>query len=609
MTTVAEPPVLPEPEQTPSELPAERSTRPPLSRDRLTLNLVVAGLIVGVLGSLWWIGLGPVSLWEGRQDVWNLLQRMWPPRLEEPRLVWDQAIETFFMAFAGTAMGVILAIPTAILAASNITKNRYLRGAARALIVVARALPELLLALIFVRVYSIGPLAGVVAIGLHSIGMLGKLFADSIEQIEEGQREGVAATGAGGVQEFMTGVWPQVVPSFVAISLYRLDINFRASTLLGLVGAGGIGLSIRAHQGSLDYPQLLGVALVIVALILVVEIVSTSIRGMILGHGNSRGSSLDKWLRRTPDASTFQVAEASDGAAANGSTVTAPTSRQLVGENFDRESLRPPWTRGRITMTAFAAVTMVLLVLSFIIPEMSFIEFVRGMPQIPLTFERLIPWSAFVDIPTKALDGDIAFWRNQFFEPLVETVAIGLGATGLALLFALPTAVLAARNIAPARWVYQLSRLFILLVRALPDLVVAVIFVAALGLGPKAGVIALAIGIYGFGTKLFADNLEEIKEGPRDGVRSTGASGPQELMTSALPQAMPSIVSNSLYMLDVSIRASTVLGIVGAGGIGFALLQGMKLLRWELVGGLLICVFIIVYAIEQLSVWIRKQII
>ena len=191
---------------------------------------------------------------------------------------------------------------------------------------------------------------------------------------------------------------------------------------------------------------------------------------------------------------------------------------------------------------------------------------------------------------------------------MLETVAIGFGATGLALLFALPTAFLAAGNLV-ARWISLPARILILLVRAIPELIVAVIFVAALGLGPKPGVLALAIGIYGFGTKLFADALEEVAEGPRDGVRATGASWLQGMSTSVLPQAMPSIVGNSLYMLDVSIRASTVLGIVGAGGIGFALLQGMKLLRWEMVGGLLICVFIIVYAIELLSSWIRKQLL
>ena len=490
------------------------------------------------------------------------------------------------MAFAGTALGVFLAVPIAFLSANNVVKNPVIRGVARAFIVVTRALPELVLALIFVRVYSIGVLPGVMALGLHSIGMLGKLFSDSIEQIDPGPREGVIASGAGRFQEITTGILPQVIPSFIAISLYRLDINFRASTILGLVGAGGIGLQIRAHQGSLDYEQLLGVTLVIVVLIAAVEIVSSKVRAVILGHDqtsrSARGGGFGAFFRfggHGADAADFKPAAKGDD-----------------GLPFDRNTLRPPWTRERIIMWIFGLACVTLLVMAFTIPDMSFIELVLGLDEIPRTFWKLVP---------KNMD----WWEDQWRDDLLETIGMGFAATGLALVFSIPTALLAARNVAPARWVYQLTRAFILGVRALPDLVVAVIFVAALGLGPQPGVLALAIGLYGFSTKLFADSIEEIKEGPRDGVRSTGASGLQETATSVLPQAMPAIVGHSLYLLDVSLRASTVLGIVGAGGIGFALVGGMRLLEFELVGGLLFCIFVLVYAIELLATWVRKQVI
>ncbi|MDA3015253.1 MAG: phosphonate ABC transporter, permease protein PhnE, partial [Actinomycetota bacterium] len=201
------------------------------------------------------------------------------------------------------------------------------------------------------------------------------------------------------------------------------------------------------------------------------------------------------------------------------------------------------------------------------------------------------------------------WWQSMFAEQLIETVLMGFAASLISLVVAIPTGFLAARNVAPARWIYATARLFILGVRALPDLIVAVIFVAALGLGPKPGVLALAIGLYGFATKLFADSIEEVKEGPRDGIRATGATRFQEAISGVLPQAMPAIVGNSLYLLDVSIRSSTVLGIVGGGGIGFALLQGAKLLKWDLLGGLLIIIFFIVYGIELLAGWVRRRII
>ena len=562
---------------------AGRDLAPPMTRRRGILTGIGAVFVVACVYSMWDIGVNPLTFWSERQDIFNLLDRMWVPRIEEPRLVWEAAIDTFLMAFAGTALGIFLAVPIAFLSANNITRNRYVRSVARAFIVVTRALPELILALIFVRVYSIGVLPGVLALGLHSIGMLGKLFSDSIEQIDPGPREGVVSTGAGRFQEIITGILPQVIPSFIAISLYRLDINFRASTLLGLVGAGGIGLQIRAHQGSLDYEQLLGVTLVIIVLIALVEIISSKVRAVILGH--DRSSPKGKGLAGS--ARLLHRAKADD---------FVPDAKAPVSVGFDRNRLVPPWTRDRIVMWSFSGACLLVLVLAFTIPDISFFELIAGLPEIPQTFDRLIP---------RHLD----WWQSRWGELLIETVQMGFAATGLSLVFAIPTALLAARNVAPARWVYNVSRVFILGVRALPDLIVAVIFVAALGLGPQPGVLALAIGLYGFSTKLFADSIEEIKEGPRDGVRATGAGGIQETMTSVLPQAMPALVGHSLYVLDVSLRASAVLGIVGAGGIGFPLVQGTRLFQFDLVGGLLICVFVLVYAIELLSTWVRKQVI
>lgn len=545
------------------------------------IGLWSTGLVFTAV-SLWSlvdIGVNPLTLFFERDDIGNLLRRMWPPTIQEFEPVWKATLDTFFMAFVGTALAFILALPLGFLAASNVVRVPALRAVARGIIVFTRAIPDLIFALIFVRVYSIGVLPGVLAIGLHSIGMLGKLFADSIEQIQHGPREGVQATGAGRFQDMSTGVLPQIVPSFIAITLYRLDINFRSSTLLGLVGAGGIGLQIRAYQGGLRYPELLGVTLLIIALIVIVEVVSTSVRATILGHERTRVGLLAR-LRGGPTATEFTPAPITP---AEAQTQVTP-------------SLRPPWTRERLTMYGFGFFSLVMLVLSFTLTDMSLPELITGLPEVPRVLWRLVPSS-------------LDWWIPEFGEQLLETVLMGFAATFLALVFAIPTGFLAARNVAPAKWIYSASRLFILSVRALPDLIVAVIFVAALGLGPKPGVLALAIGLYGFATKLFADAIEEVSEAPRDGIRAVGASRLQETFSGVLPQVMPSLVGNSLYLLDVSIRGSTVLGIVGGGGIGFALLQGAKLLKWDLLGGLLIMIFVIVYGIELLSGWVRRRII
>ena len=563
----------------------DRRVSTPWTTSRGLLMVIGVSFILVAIYALVDIGVNPLTVFFERDAIGNLLERMWPPTLNQFDRVWDSALDTFFMAFVGTALGLVLAVPLGFLAARNVSRIPALRILARGIIAFTRAIPELVFALIFVRVYSIGVLPGVMAIGIHSVGMLGKLFADSIEQIERGPQEGVAATGASRLQELTTGVVPQLVPSFIAITLYRLDINFRGATILGLVGAGGIGLQIRAAQGSLDYPQLLGITIVIIAMIVVVEAVSTGVRGVVLGHQRTRVGVLSR-LRGGPSVADYRPASPSGPTDAVSTTGRGVTSKRLS----------PPWTTERVTMYGFGLVSAVFLVLSFTTTDMSVGEMITGLPEVPRMFWRLIP---------RSMD----WWREPFTDMFVETVLMGFAATFLALIFAIPTAYLASRNVAPARWIYLLARGFILGMRALPDLIVAVIFVAALGLGPKPGVLALTIGLYAFATKLFADSIEEAKEGPRDGVRATGAGRLQEAFTGVTPQVMPAILGNALYLLDVSIRSSTVLGIVGGGGIGFALLGAARLLEWEMLGGLLLIIFAFVYAIELLAGWVRKQVL
>jgi len=577
---------------------------PPWTPRRATLTTIGLAFVAMSLWSLQDIGVNPLTLWTEREDLLNLFERMFPVTLNDAGTIWSATLDTFLMAFVGTFLGVVLAVPLAFMAASNIVRNPLVRGFAKAIIVATRAIPDLVFAAIFVRVYSVGVLPGIMALAIHSIGMLGKLFADTIEQIDPRQREGVTATGAGRFQELATGVVPQIVPSFIAVALYRLDINFRSATLLGLVGAGGIGLWIRLYQGSLDYPQLLGVTLIIMAMIVVVELISTNVRGLILGHSGS-GARADKAFVGAGVESPDTVKDAGLGFVHGATRVSAPGPTALIARDEGSvpeppgaatESLRPPWTVERIAMWSLSGVTLVVLVLAFTVTGMSVGDFMLGLPEVPQTMQRLVPTS-------------MDWWQDQYLDQIIETVAMGFAATGLALFFGLPTAYLAARNVAPARWVYAAARSFILVVRALPDLVIAVIFVAALGLGPKPGVLALSIGLYGFATKLFADAIEEASEGPRDGIRATGASRTQEAFSGVTPQVLPSLLGNSLYLLDASIRSSAVLGIVGAGGIGFTLIQAIRLLEWQTVGGLMIAIFVIVYAIELLATWVRKQVI
>lgn len=545
------------------------STTPPWTRKRVLMFTIAAAWL---LASLWGIvrsELSIIAIIEGWPQTQNLLGRMTPPVItgEDFGVIWRAIVDTFFMGIAGTFIGLVLSIPLALLSARNIVSFAPLRAVARGIIVFTRAVPALVFAIIFVRVWGIGVIPGILAIGLHSIGMLGKLLADTAEGIDEGQREGVLSTGASRLQDVTTGVWSQMIPTAIAVSLYRLEINFRNATLLGLVGAGGIGLQIRGFQGNLRYQELLGVTLLLVVAVVAMEVVSAMARRAILG----------------------------DTKADKNTSADEPIHLNSVAKSADDVSLTPPWTNDRIRLNVAGVVGAVLIVLSFIVPDISFRDFVSKLPDVPDISWRLVPKN--LDWFTEGVRAD-----------LLETIAMGFAATFLALVFAIPFAFVAAHNIS-SPWVYRGARLFLLLVRAVPELVLAVIFVAALGLGPRTGTIALAIGLFGFIAKLFADSIEEIAQGPRDGVTAAGATRMQDIGTAVTPQAAPALLSNMLYVLDVSFRSSTVLGIVGAGGIGFLLNNAARTLNFEVVGGIVLSIFVIVYAVELLANWVRKQVI
>ncbi len=561
------------------------SLRPPWPWQRRVLGVLSIIYVVAVVWSVRRTGLSITALIDGYSDFRRLVDRMLPIEFRNFSEIVRLAFETFFIAFIGTALAVVISVPLAFLAARNTTPSRFLYGPARGFIVAMRAIPDLIFALIFVRAIGIGVLAGILAIGLHAIGMVGKLFADSIEQIDEGPREAVLATGASQIRALVTGVVPQVMPAFIGIALYRLDINFRTSTILGYVGAGGIGTLLQLYLGGLQYPKALGVVVVIVVLVLIVEFLSATVRKSILGGDSYSDRRLSRRLLSLfgRSGSTGVRVEA---ASANG-------DRALP---FNAETLRPPWTPQRRRMALFGYGTLAVLLYSFWFTKVSPIRLFTSFVDIFVVAWRLVP-------------RNLEWLNSTIVGGILETLAIGIAASTIGLLVSFPLAFLCARNVAPARWVYYFGRTLLVINRALPELIIAVLFVSAVGLGPFPGVMALSIGTIGFATKLLADSIEEVKQGPRDAVVASGATRIQESFTGVTPQVMPAFIGTSLYVLDINIRSATILGLVGAGGIGFYLIQATRTLNWELVGGILIIVFSVVYAIERLSGWVRKQLL
>jgi phosphonate transport system permease protein len=182
------------------------------------------------------------------------------------------------MAVLGTLLGAVLAFPLSFLAAGNLLGGRPFAMPGKALLVGVRTFPEILLAIIFVAAAGPGPTAGIMAMGLHSIGFLGKIFSDVIEGIDAGPMEAIRAAGGGPIQVFLYAVVPQVLPEFASNVLYRFEINLRAAAVLGLVGAGGIGLPLLQRLQFRRWDEVSMLLLVIIAFVVTVDLLSSRIR-------------------------------------------------------------------------------------------------------------------------------------------------------------------------------------------------------------------------------------------------------------------------------------------------------------------------------------------
>ncbi|MFO7922005.1 MAG: phosphonate ABC transporter, permease protein PhnE [Nioella sp.] len=209
--------------------------------------------------------------------------RMVPPRWSYLPELMQPLWDTINIATLGTIGGVIMAVPVAFMAARNTTPSQtILRPIALFIIVTSRSINSLIWALLLVAIIGPGLLAGIVAIALRSIGFVGKLLYEAIEETDARQIEAIEATGASGAQVLSYGIVPQIMPAFWGISVFRWDINIRESTILGLVGAGGIGLKLQASLNTLAWSQVTVILLLILATVVLSEWVSARMRQAII---------------------------------------------------------------------------------------------------------------------------------------------------------------------------------------------------------------------------------------------------------------------------------------------------------------------------------------
>ncbi|ABD06633.1 Phosphonate uptake transporter [Rhodopseudomonas palustris HaA2] len=217
------------------------------------------------------------------QQAVDIFGRMLPPRWSYAGQLWKPLWDTLNIATLGTLIAIVIATPLGFLAARNTTPSvAFVRPLALFIIVGSRSINALIWGLLLVAVLGPGVLAGIIAIALRSIGFIGKLLYEAIEEIDDTQVEAIRATGAGPGQVISYGIWPQILPAFATIAVFRWDINIRESTVLGLVGAGGIGLALESSLNTLAWPQVSLILLMILSTVVVSEWITAKVRRAII---------------------------------------------------------------------------------------------------------------------------------------------------------------------------------------------------------------------------------------------------------------------------------------------------------------------------------------
>lgn len=234
-------------------------------------------LVIGVSFVL--VGLLDVQrLSEGVPSLISLVGQMFPPDFSRVGDWVKPLLDTLAMSIAGTAIAIALSLPLALLTARNTTPNLYLLQLSRIVLNSLRAIPELIMGIIFVAAVGFGVLPGVLAVGLHSVGMVGKFFAESIEHADKAPIEAARAVGANEFQVILHSVLPQVLPQMADVTFYRWEYNFRASTVMGAVGAGGIGFELIGALRLLKYEEVLAILIVILVMVTLVDGFSSYLR-------------------------------------------------------------------------------------------------------------------------------------------------------------------------------------------------------------------------------------------------------------------------------------------------------------------------------------------
>ncbi|MBK9441900.1 MAG: phosphonate ABC transporter, permease protein PhnE [Comamonadaceae bacterium] len=246
------------------------------------LRLLGWGVLLALLAASWkGADMRPFDLVRDSANMATYVTDFFPPNFGDWRLYLVEMIVTVQIALWGTALAVVFAVPLGLLSSSNIAPW-WVYQPVRRLMDAARAINEMVFAMLFIVAVGLGPFAGVLALFVHTTGILAKLFSEAVESIDTQPVEGIRATGANALEEIVYGIIPQVLPLWISFSLYRFESNVRSASVVGMVGAGGIGVILWDIMRSFQYAETCAVMIIIVVTVTVIDMISAKVRQTLI---------------------------------------------------------------------------------------------------------------------------------------------------------------------------------------------------------------------------------------------------------------------------------------------------------------------------------------
>ncbi len=252
--------------------------KPPLIRNTLLRRGLIIGFALYLALALGTMDVNWLRVWEGIPRGQRFIMAFFPPDFSDSRnVVWDGILESMWMAIIATVAGIALSVPIGLGAASNLAP-KWVYLLCRGIVAGSRTFPEIILAIFAVKLFGFGPFAGFIALSIGTIGFFAKLLAEDIENMSASQAEAIKATGASWFQWINYAIQPQVMPRMIGLSVYRLDINFRESAVVGIVGGGGIGATLNTAFDRYEFDTAAAILLIIISIVMVLEYVSGYLR-------------------------------------------------------------------------------------------------------------------------------------------------------------------------------------------------------------------------------------------------------------------------------------------------------------------------------------------